>query len=319
MSMTRHGACHGVLRGVFPVLSVPFDPAAKVDVEAFDVVLDHVLATGVSGAMLFGIAGEFYKLTDAERRLLQRHFLGRTASRAEVTGIVSITAHSTDIAVNEAQAAVSAGADALNVLPPHFAAPSSASIRTHVTRIAEAVSAPVIVQYAPLQTAGALDLATIIDLAASVPNLVAVKVESVPPGRSVSALRAAVPGLSCVVGYAGIQLMDALHRGASGVQPGCSFVEIYQRIWRLYSDGDLRSARDLHTRLLPYIGTWMQHIEFIIAAEKHILFRRGLIPTPSCRAPAWDLDTTERQMVDRFIDEFADLLNVQPESEQDSV
>jgi 4-hydroxy-tetrahydrodipicolinate synthase len=107
-------------------------------------------------------------------------------------------------------------------------------------------------------------------------------------------------------------MIDALRRGAVGVQPGCSFVEIYQRIWQLWQAGDTAGATSLHTRLLPYISYWMQGIDLMVAAEKMIGWRRGWTASDHCRAPSRRLDAEERTMVDSFLDEFDDFLSTQP-------
>ncbi|MGW6460178.1 hypothetical protein ACWF94_30350, partial [Streptomyces sp. NPDC055078] len=78
--------------------------------------------------------------------------------------------------------------------------------------------------------------------------------------------------------------------------------------WDLHHTGSPDAARALHTRLLPYISTWMQHVELIVAAEKLISVRRGWQASDHCRAPGWTLDRAERALVDRFLDDFADLL-----------
>ncbi len=133
------------------------------------------------------------------------------------------------------------------------------------------------------------------------------KVESAPPGQLIAQL-ASTTGLSSVVGYAGVQLPDALRRGAVGVQPGCSFVELYLRVWELWQAGEVDDALELHGRMLPYLSYWMQGIELMIAAEKRISMLRGLIASEHCRAPARALDDEERAMIDRFLGEFAELL-----------
>jgi len=135
-----------------------------------------------------------------------------------------------------------------------------------------------------------------------------VKVESQPPGRLIAALAAQPQPLPSLVGYAGLQLPDALRRGAVGVQPGCSFVEIYLEIWRRWTSGDQQQAEALHQRLVPYLAYWMQHVNLIVAAEKTISVARGWFASDTCRRPGWQLDAEERAMIDRFLDEFADHL-----------
>ena len=138
-----------------------------------------------------------------------------------------------------------------------------------------------------------------------------VKVEAVPPGRLIHALKEGKPSLPSMVGYAGVLMMDSLRRGAVGVQPGCSFTEIYKLIWDAFQRGDVAGADGLHTRLLPYISYWMTEIELLIHTEKIILKRRGIIRSEHCRAPGRVLDRRELELIDRFMSEFEMfLLNV---------
>ena len=195
------------------------------------------------------------------------------------------------------------------MLPPHFLGPSRSAVREHILAIVSAVApTPVILQYAPGQTGTTLDAAVIAELARVAPNLAQVKVESTPPGALISALANGEPPLSSAIGYAGVQLPDALRRGAVAVQPGCSFVELYLAIWRLWHDGAQQAAEDIHRRLQPYLSYWMQGVELIVAAEKEISFRRGIIGSAYCRAPAHSFDSYELAMIDRFLTEFADEL-----------
>jgi dihydrodipicolinate synthase/N-acetylneuraminate lyase len=167
---------------------------------------------------------------------------------------------------------------------------------------------PVVLQYAPTETGTSLDGRHIAAIARDHPNLVLVKVESSPPGALIAELAAGNPPLPSVEGQAGVQLPDAIRRGAVGTQPGCSFTEIYVEIWRRFATGDTGGGDALHRRLLPYISYWMSDTELIIAAEKLVSARRGLIASSRCRAPGHTLDAEEIAMVGRFLAEFADLL-----------
>lgn len=292
------------VEGVCPVVETPFTADERVDVEAFATLADRLAGTGVRSVMFPGFASEFYKLTDAERDELTGILISRLHA-ADVKVVASVPDHATRIAVARAERAVELGADMVNILPPHAHGPSGAAVRTHVREVLAAIgSTPAILQYAPAQTGTALDAAAIARMSEENPNLVQVKVESTPPGQLISALGEAAPQLSCVVGYAGVQLVDALRRGAVGVQPGCSFPELYVRVCDLWARGEEDAAAAEHARLLPYISYWMQSVELIIAAEKEISRRRGWIPTGVCRAPARALDAEELRMIDRFFDEF---------------
>lgn len=297
-----------LIRGVSPVLEVPFTDDGDVALDDFRRVVRHVLDTGVTSVMFPGFAGEFYKLSEDERQLLTETLIAEAVGY-EVAVIAAVQDHATRLAVQRARWSVEAGADAINLLPPHLLTPSAAAIETHIRAVIGAVpETAVVLQYAPNETGTSLDPQGLAELVHDHPNLVLVKVESSPPGPFIAALGRLDPPIPAVEGYAGVQLPDAFRRGCVGTQPGCSFTEIYTEIWRRFASGDLAAGDRLHSRLLPYISYWMLDTERIIAAEKMISYRRGLIGSPYCRQPRHDLDAEELAMIDRFLTEFADLL-----------
>lgn len=287
------------------MLETPFTSAGDVDTASLLGLVDHLAAIGADALMYPGFASEYLKLTDAERDDQVLQVIVR-AKEHGLTAVASVADHGTHAAVARAERYAAGGASLINILPPHQLGPGSDAVFAHLVAVIAAIApTPAVLQYAPAQTGLALDAAMIGRLADVAPNLVQVKVEAQPPGRLVSALGQAAPRLTSVVGYAGLHLTDALRRGAVGVQPGCSFTELYLRVWDLWQSGDRPGATTLHQRMAPYLATWMQHVEFIVAAEKRISLLRGLIPSDICRAPGWTLDQEERSQIDRFLTEFA--------------
>ncbi len=292
------------LRGVVPVLATPFHADESVDGEGFASVADQVLGAGVTTVMFPGYASEMMKLSEDERDALTTTLL-ETARRRGAHVVVSVSDHATRNAVRRAERAAAAGADAINVLPPFLLAPSAADIAEHLRAVLRAVAPlPVVVQYAPVQTGTVLPPELLGQTAVEHENLVAVKVEATPPGRTVTALLELSPPLAAFVGYAGLHLADALRRGATGVWPGCSFVEVYVELWRLWESADTAGFADLHTRLLPYLTEWMGHIEIVVQVEKTISKERGVIASDVCRRPGYRLERQDRGLVDAFLEEF---------------
>ncbi len=309
MDVHRELRLPSLVRGVSPVLAVPFTENEDIDVDGFRRTVRYVLGTGVTSMMFPGFASEYHKLAEHERAVLTGVLLAETSGRPDVSAIVAVQDHATRLAVARARAAVADGADLINLLPPHFLAPSRRAVAEHVRAVLGAVApTPVVLQYAPTETGASLDGQLTAAIAQDHPNLVLVKVESSPPGALIAELAAGDPPLPSVEGYAGVQLPDAIRRGAVGTQPGCSFTEIYVEIWRRFATGDAEGGNALHRRLLPYISYWMLDTELIIAAEKLVSARRGLIASSRCRAPGHRLDAEEVAMVGRFLAEFADLL-----------
>jgi 4-hydroxy-tetrahydrodipicolinate synthase len=239
---------------------------------------------------------------------MQKLLLNETAHSESVAGVISITDHSWEVATQRAQAAEAQGADALMLLPPYFLGPSEDAILEHLKRVIGSVKIPVIVQYAPVQTGVRISPEVFLKLRDALPNADFIKVETQPPGKYVSQLVERSQGkLKALVGYAGVQMPDVLARGAVGIQPGCSFTEIYVELWRLWQT-DKTAFQILHNKLLPYINYWMQGVELIIKVEKVILKKRGIIASDYCRSPAYTLDERETAQIELFMNEFTEWL-----------
>ncbi len=293
------------ISGIVPIVAATFTNSGALDEDGFQSLIRHLLKTGASALTLFGLATEFYKLADNERARMQTLLLAETSESASIAGIISITDHSWEVASQRARAAEAQGADALMLLPPYFLVPSEDAILEHLKRVIGSVKIPVIVQYAPIQTSVRIQPEAFLKLRDALPNADFIKVETQPPGRYVSQLVERSEGrLKALVGYAGVQMPDVLARGAVGIQPGCSFTEIYMDLWQLWQS-DKTKFMTLHNKLLPYINYWMQGVELIIKVEKVILKQRGIIASDYCRSPAYTLDEREQAYIDQFTREFS--------------
>lgn len=296
------------IAGIVPIVAASFANSGALDEDCFQSLVRYLLTTGVPAITLFGLATEFYKLTDHDRTQMQTLLLAETCRSESVAGIISITDHSWEVASQRALAAEAQGADGLMILPPYFLGPSEDAILEHLKRVIGSVKIPVIVQYAHTQTGVRIPPEVFLKLRDALPNADFIKVETQPPGRYVSQLVEQSRGrLKSLVGYAGVQMPDVLARGAVGIQPGCSFIEIYMELWRLWQT-DKTAFQVLHNKLLPYISYWMQGVELIIKVEKVILKQRGIIASDYCRSPAYTLDEHELTQIEQFMAEFTEWL-----------
>jgi len=297
------------ISGIVPIVAATFTDSGIVDEDSFQSLVQHLMTTGASALTLFGLATEFYKLPDSDRATMQKILLAETQRSDSVAGIISVTDHSWEVAVQRASEAEAQGADTLMLLPPYFLGPGEEAILEHLKRVIGSVRIPVIVQYAPVQTGVRISPDVFLKLRDALPNADFIKVETQPPGRYVSQLVERSQGrLKSLVGYAGVQMPDVLTRGAIGIQPGCSFTEVYIELWNRWNT-NRSEFLTLHNRLLPYINYWMQSVELIIKVEKMILKKRGIIASDYCRSPAYVLDDVEQKQIDRFMDDFAEWLN----------
>ncbi|HEV2076057.1 MAG TPA: dihydrodipicolinate synthase family protein [Thermoleophilaceae bacterium] len=288
------------LRGCYPILATPFRPDGAIDEESVVSLVRHLHACGLPGFTMFGLASEFYKLSDADRETLIGAAFGARAP--DQTAIVSVTAHSLEVAVEQARRAEETGADALMLLPPFFLGPSEAEITRHVLRVAAATALPIVVQYAPAQTGVKMTADSFVRLNREAPNVRYVKVESAPPGPLISGITSASDGaVKCLVGYGGLQIIDGLRRGAVGVQPASGVADYYPHILEAFDKGDLEEAYALHADLLPLVNLLMQAIEPLNRLEKIVLKRRGIIAHDYCRAASYEPDDLMLAELERFV------------------
>ena len=291
--------------GVVSVVETPFDDKGCLDLSSSATLVSFLANTGVQWVMYPGFASEFYKIDAHERGVMLALLLDEARQHAGLKVVAGVTDHSTVMAERSAVTAVEAGASAINLLPPHFLGPSPQEVLLHVKTVLAAVQPiPVILQVAPAFTGSELSLDALGDLAEAHGNLRGLKVESVPPGPMITALKGAQSPLEVIIGYGGLHLPDALRRGATGVQPGCSFTELYVAMWDSWVAADPKACEEMHRRLLPYLTYWMTSVELMVAVEKTISHRRGFIASSHCRRPSRELDTEESRVIDRFLAEF---------------
>ncbi|MDA3960116.1 MAG: dihydrodipicolinate synthase family protein [Planctomycetota bacterium] len=288
------------LTGILPIIATPFTADGQLDEASLDKLVRHLGAIGCHGVTGFGIASEFYKLSDAER-VTSAEIIIAAARASSVPSILSVTDHATVTAVATAKRWQAMGADALMLLPPYFLKPGAAAIAAHIRAVAAAVDIPVVLQYAPEQTGVAIAPEVFIDIVKDHPNAAWLKVECKPPGSYINRLMdLADGGLTVHVGNAGLNMVECHQRGARGVMPGCSLSELYLQSWNCLEAGNRTGATDIHDRLVSVLNHIRQNVEMIIAFEKHILMRRGVIPCDHCRAPSFQADGIDKELFEHL-------------------
>ena len=294
------------IKGICPIVAAPFTDNGEVDYESLDKLVKHLLNGGCHAVTLFGIAGEYYKLSDDEREKMAQVTI-KAAKEVGGKTIISVTDHSTEVAVKRAKQFEEMGADCLMLLPPFFLKPGAKYLYEHMKAIANAVDIPIMAQHAPEQTGVTIPPETFCKLEKECPNMIYYKIECKPAGPYVTNLMNLTDGkMKIFVGNAGFQLIECMDRGAIGAMPGCSMYDVYLDIYNHYVDGDREKAIQLHNKLLPMLNHIRQNVEQIISFEKRILKRRGIIASDYCRKPSYDTDEYFDRLFDEFYKEMAE-------------
>lgn len=295
--------------GIIPVLATPFCKDGTVDYPSLEREICFEVEAGCKALAIFGFASEFYKLGDNEKEAMIKVAIP-VCKNNDVSLISSISNQSTEQAIMTSRTYEKMGVDALMILPPYTVPSSSAGIKRHLYEIAGSVKLPIIIQYAPKDTNTNLGIDDISEICERSENIIGIKLDGPNVGKLVNEIvRKMHNRINVMIGYAGLQMTEALSLGAKGIMPGASLADIYMGIYDDYSAGRLEQAIIDHERLLPFLKGIFISIESIIKWEKRILFKRGIISTEYCRYPCFEPDNTETESFElsyaRIVEHFS--------------
>lgn len=85
------------IKGICPIIAATFKDNGEVDYISLENLVKTLINGGCGAVTLFGIAGEYYKLTDDEREKMTEVCV-KSAHEAGGKVIVSVTDHATEVA-----------------------------------------------------------------------------------------------------------------------------------------------------------------------------------------------------------------------------
>lgn len=234
--------------GVFAALVTPIDESGRVDLPAFDRVIDFVVERGVDGVVVGGGTAEYPDFEIEDRARLATRAVQRMAGRGAVINCVGTASiHST---LRLAQIAADTGSDALLVPMPYFFRYEQQDLAAFCEHVCKLVSTPCLLYNLPSFTNG-LDVETAVQLLESVPNLVGMKDSSGDRGNLDPLAQARRKrDFSLFVGDDNL-LLDALRAGWDGVVSGiaCFAPELIAAVYRSHKAGQDGQAAAYQTAL----------------------------------------------------------------------
>ena len=271
--------------GIFPIAPTPFTESGELDLEGQRRVLDCMLAQGVDGICILANYSEQFLLSDGERDTLLDLCLSHVSGRVPV--IVTCSHFSTRIAIARAQAAASAGATMLMLMPPYHGVGLRADEKLmlqHFARVAEATSVPVMVQDAPLSGV-TLSVPFLIRLAREVPAVRYFKIEV--PGAAAKLRNLIEAGGDAIEGpfdgEESITLMADLDAGATGTMPSALLPDLIKPVLTLHRAGRRKEAAAAYAHILPLIN--YENRQCGLRATKAVMAAGGVIKSDAVRHP----------------------------------
>ena len=297
-----------MLKGVFPILFVPFDNDGNVDEKSLRNIVQFELEGGVHGIGINGFASEAYKLSDDERR----HTVDIVAYElaGQLPLIIGIAPGSTEAATGQVKEFAKYSPECYMVLPPSTMDNGPKALVKHYMDLAEVSDISIMVQQSPHIPAYKHCLLPAEYLAelSQHPHITYFKIEGAGAPERMAALKPLIntDKVGLFGGVGGITFIDELEAGAAGVIPGVGFNEVFIQAWAAWQAGDKSEVK----RILEYYQPLVSAVsskghEFSLHARKHLMKRAGYIASAYVRHPTASVSDVDIKAVLQVADSCA--------------
>lgn len=238
-----------VFYGIATALITPFE-GGLIDYNALADLIEQQIAGGIHALLVAGTTGEGTTLTYEEHHDLIAFAKERIGNRVPL--LAGCGSNSTSRAVELAQNACEAGADALLAVTPYYNKASHNGLILHYEAIANAATRPLMLYNVPSRTGVSLRMEEYRILSKH-PNIVSVKESSGDLGLMEALIAECGKDLDVYAGNDD-QLIPALKLGATGGISVYSnlFPEQMSRLYRLFVNESRTLADQTQRALLPY-------------------------------------------------------------------
>jgi 4-hydroxy-tetrahydrodipicolinate synthase len=278
-------------QGVIPAITTPFKLDLSVDADLLFKQVDALVRAGCTGIVALGSLGEGGSLSFDEKKAVLRLCKEALAGRASlVAGVAALT---TADACRLAELGAEQGASGLMVLPPYVYKGDWRETRAHFEAAIAETSLPCMLYNNPIAYGTDVLPEQVLELASSLPNLVAVK-ESSADVRRVTALRAvAGDRLSVLVGVDDL-IVEGVAAGAVGWIAGLADALPAEsvRLFDLAIQGKAAEARVLYDWFLPLLR--LDTVPKFVQLIKLVQAQTGL-GAETVRPPRLPLSGAERE------------------------
>ncbi|MCZ4089860.1 4-hydroxy-tetrahydrodipicolinate synthase [Sinorhizobium psoraleae] len=162
-----------MFKGSIPALVTPFTATGSVDADSFVAHVEWQIKEGSHGLVPVGTTGESPTLSHDEHKKVVELCVEAAARRVPV--IAGAGSNNTTEAIELAQHAEKAGADAILVVTPYYNKPTQKGLFAHYAAIAESVKLPIVIYNIPGRSVVDMSVETMAALARAYPTIVGVK------------------------------------------------------------------------------------------------------------------------------------------------
>lgn len=288
-----------MFRGTYTALVTPFQEG-DLDLATLEKLIEEQISAGITGVVAVGTTGESPTLSHGEKEQVIRTVLEGAKGRCQV--LAGTGSNSTAKAIEATEAAEKMGVDGMLVVAPYYNKPSQEGLFQHFRAISQATTLPIMLYNIPGRCAVDIAPETVERLAISCRNIVSIKEASGSVDR-VSDLRARLPDAFTILSGDDSLTLPFLSVGAVGVVSVASnlFPAEVAALVQAFRSGDIKSARDMHLRMLPVFKDLF--IEPNPVPTKTALAWRGAM-SAECRLPLCEMSEVNAARLRTTLDAF---------------
>ena len=237
------------LTGCGTALITPFSGTGALDEASVRRLARRQIEAGVHFLVPCGTTGEAPTLSSAERLRVVQLVVEEAAGAIPI--VAGAGGYDTLAVIRFAAEVERVGANGLLSVAPYYNKPTPEGLYQHFRAIADSTSLPIVLYNVPSRTGCNIDVSTLVRLA-EIPNIVGVKEASGNMQQICEVCRAVPDDFVVLAGDDAmtLPLMAVGGRGVISVAANEVPVEMAQLVEAAENE-DVRSARTLHTRLLP--------------------------------------------------------------------
>jgi len=239
------------LEGIWTPMVTPLKADSKVDLGATRTLVNRLIESGIDGLFPLGTTGEFALLTPQERNLVVRTVVDEANGRVQV--IAGISDPSTENVVRFASEAKEAGVEGVITTTPFYYGTTQEGIYQHFRLLASKIDLPLILYNIPEWTHTFATPSVVRRLAREglIAGLKYTECNLLRLLEFITEVNGRIP----VLNGSDTLTFTNLEFGGSGAIMGVSNLapELSARLWDEFRSGNLKGARELQLKLLPFI------------------------------------------------------------------
>lgn len=236
------------IKGIIPAVVTPFAEDEKLNEDGLVYVIEHLVNSGVHGVFTVGSTGEFWALTNEEKKRIYRITVDCVNKKVPV--YVGTGTNTTKETVGLSQYAQKAGADFVSVITPMFINPNDNELFQHYKTIAASVDIPLILYTNPARTGVHLSTSLVNRLAKECKNIVGIKDSIGDLRQTMEYIRECPEDFSVIAGNDSLILATLMHGGVGAIAASANVVpELVVRIYDCFKAGKYQEAANAQNKL----------------------------------------------------------------------